>query len=153
MCPLLTKHAEALVVVCDEPGDWMKTRRSGPSGTRMTFGSLKTGADEVSLLFMPVYSHADLLDGVSDGLRERMVAAAPSASRPTRSRPSCSTSCRRSSTRGWIATAPTSSPDERYRAGRGIGWSDAFGGGGGGGGNVANDCGASVSRRLEASPA
>ena len=72
--PLLTKHAEALVVICDEPGDLqLETKRSGPSGTRMAFGSLKTGADKVSLLFMPVYSHADLLDGVSDELRERMV--------------------------------------------------------------------------------
>ncbi len=72
--PLLTRHAEALVVICDEPGDLqMETKRSGPSGTRMTFGALKTRGETVSLLFMPVYSHADLLDGLSDALRERMV--------------------------------------------------------------------------------
>lgn len=72
--PLLTRHADALVVICDEPGDLqLETKRSGPSGTRMTFGALKTRGEAVSLLFMPVYSHADLLDGVSDDLRERMV--------------------------------------------------------------------------------
>ena len=72
--PLLTKHAESLVVIADEPGDLqLDTKRSGPSGTRMAFGALKTRADNVSLLFMPVYSHADLLDDVSDDLRERMV--------------------------------------------------------------------------------
>ena len=72
--PLLTKHAESLVVICDEPGDvQLETKRSGPSGTRMAFGSLKTSADKVGLLFMPVYSHPDLLDGLSDELRERMV--------------------------------------------------------------------------------
>ena len=41
--PLLTKHAESLVVICDEPGDLqLETKRSGPSGTRMAFGALKT---------------------------------------------------------------------------------------------------------------
>jgi hypothetical protein len=72
--PLLTKHAESLVVICDEPGDLqIETKRSGPSGTRMAFGSLKAQADKVSLLFMPVYSHPDLLDGVSDELRGLMI--------------------------------------------------------------------------------
>lgn len=72
--PLLTRHAESLVVICDEPGDLqLETKRSGPSGTPMTFGALKTRGETVSLLFMPVYSHADLLDGLSDALRERMV--------------------------------------------------------------------------------
>jgi hypothetical protein len=72
--PLLTRHADSLVVICDEPGDLqLESKRSGPSGTRMTFGALKTRGEAVSLLFMPVYSHADLLDGVSDELRARMV--------------------------------------------------------------------------------
>lgn len=72
--PLLTKHADSLVVICDEPGDvQLETKRSGPSGTRMAFGTLKTRADKISLLFMPVYSHPDLLDGLSDELRGRMV--------------------------------------------------------------------------------
>jgi hypothetical protein len=72
--PLLTKHAESLVVICDEPGDLqLETKRSGPSGTRMAFGTLQTQADKVSLLFMPIYSHADLLDGVSDELRALMI--------------------------------------------------------------------------------
>jgi hypothetical protein len=39
----------------------------------MSFGALKTRADSVSLLFMPVYSHPALLDGLSDALRERML--------------------------------------------------------------------------------
>ena len=72
--PLLTKHAESLVVISDEPGDLqLETKRSGPSGTRMAFGTLKTRADDVSLLFMPVYSHPDLLDGLGDELRALMV--------------------------------------------------------------------------------
>ena len=72
--PLLIKHAESLVVIRDEPGDLqLETRRSGPSGTPMAFGSLKTRADKVTLLFMPVYSHADLLDEVSDELRALMI--------------------------------------------------------------------------------
>jgi len=72
--PLLTKHAESLVVIRDEPGDLqLETKRSGPSGTPMAFGALKTKADNVSLLFMPVYSHADLLDGLSDELRALMI--------------------------------------------------------------------------------
>ena len=72
--PLLTKHAQSLVVICDEPGDLqLETRRSGPSGTPMAFGTLKTRADDVSLLFMPVHSHPDLLDGLSDELRALMV--------------------------------------------------------------------------------
>jgi hypothetical protein len=72
--PLLTKHAESLVVIADAPGDLqLETKRSGPSGTRMAFGTLKTRADDVSLLFMPVYSHADLLDGLSDELRALMI--------------------------------------------------------------------------------
>lgn len=72
--PLLTRHAESLVVIRDEPGDLqLETKRSGPSGTRMMFGALKTRGETVSLLFMPVYSHADLLDAISDALRERMV--------------------------------------------------------------------------------
>ena len=72
--PLLTKHAESLVVICDEPGDLqLETKRSGPSGTRLAFGALKTRGEAVSLLFMPVYSHPDLLDGLSDALRALMV--------------------------------------------------------------------------------
>jgi len=72
--PLLTKHAESLVVICDEPGDLrLETKRSGPSGTPLAFGALKTRASNVDLLFMPVYSHADLLDGLSEELRALML--------------------------------------------------------------------------------
>lgn len=71
--PLLARHASALVVVRDEPGDYqVETTRSGPSGTHMWFGAVQTRADHVSVHLMPVYSHPDLLGDVSDGLRARM---------------------------------------------------------------------------------
>lgn len=71
--PLLARHAAALVVTRDEPDDYqVETTRSGPSGTRMWFGAVQARQDHVSLHLMPVYSHPDLLGGVSDELRERM---------------------------------------------------------------------------------
>lgn len=86
--PLLTRHAESLVVVRDEPGDlWLDARRSNTSGTRLTFGALKTQATSVSLLFMPVASHADLLDELSDELRALMVGRSAFAFTPETTTP------------------------------------------------------------------
>lgn len=71
--PLLARHAASLVVIRDEPDDYqVQTTRSGPSGTHMWFGAVQTRKDHVSVHFMPVYSHPDLLGSVSELLRERM---------------------------------------------------------------------------------
>jgi hypothetical protein len=71
--PLLARHAAALVVTRDDPGDFqVETTRSGPSGTRMWFGAVQTRKSHVSVHLMPVYSHPALLGGVSDELRGRM---------------------------------------------------------------------------------
>jgi hypothetical protein len=71
--PLLARHADALVVAADEPGDLqVLTRRAGPSGTAMSFGSLRTRADSVLLQVMPVASHPAVVELLSPELRERM---------------------------------------------------------------------------------
>jgi hypothetical protein len=71
--PLLHKHAEALVVAADEPGDLqMLTRRTGPSGTAMSFGALRTTAGSVVLQLQPVNSHPSVVELLSPQLRERM---------------------------------------------------------------------------------
>jgi hypothetical protein len=71
--PLLARHAASLEVICDEPGDFqVQTSRPGPSGTHMWFGAVQTRPGHVSVSFMPVYSHSDLLDSVSDELRALM---------------------------------------------------------------------------------
>jgi len=70
---MLARHASSLVTVRDEPGDLqMETSRRSGSGTAMPFGAVHTHEDHVSLQFMPVFSHADLLTGVSAPLRARM---------------------------------------------------------------------------------
>lgn len=71
--PLIARHASALKVIRDDPGDFqVETTREGPSGTRMWFGAVQTRASYVSVHLMPVYSHPDLLGGVSEDLRARM---------------------------------------------------------------------------------
>jgi hypothetical protein len=71
--PLLARHADVLVVAKDEPGDLqVHTRRLGPSGTALSFGALKTGADSVRFQLMPVHSHPGVLVDLSAELRERM---------------------------------------------------------------------------------
>ncbi len=71
--PLLVRHADALVIAKDEPGDLqVHTRRLGPSGTAMSFGALKTGAESVRFQLMPVHSHPAVLPHISETLRERM---------------------------------------------------------------------------------
>ena len=71
--PVIERHATALQVVCDEPGDFqVETPKPGPSGTRMWFGAVQTGASFVSVHVMPAYSHPDVMEGVSDELRARM---------------------------------------------------------------------------------
>lgn len=71
--PLIARHADALKVVRDDPGDYqVETTREGPSGTRMWFGAVQTRTSYVSVHLMPVHSHPDLLGAVSDDLRARM---------------------------------------------------------------------------------
>jgi hypothetical protein len=71
--PVIERHAAALQVVCDEPGDFqVETTKPGPSGTRMWFGAVQTRTSFVSVHVMPVYSHPDVMEGVSDELRARM---------------------------------------------------------------------------------
>lgn len=71
--PLLARHGASLAVVRDEPGDFqVETTRSGPSGTRMWFGAVQTRKSYVSVHVMAVYSHPDLLGGLSDELRARL---------------------------------------------------------------------------------
>lgn len=71
--PLIARHASALVVVRDDPGDFqVETTRSGLSGTRMWFGAVQARTSHVSVHLMPVHSHPDLLTGISDALLERL---------------------------------------------------------------------------------
>lgn len=71
--PLIDRHGSALAVVRDEPGDFrVETTKPGPSGTHMWFGAVQSHASHVSVHVMPVYSHPDVMDGVSDELRGRM---------------------------------------------------------------------------------
>ena len=71
--PLIERHAWALAVVRDEPGDFqVQTTKAGPSGTHMWFGAVQTRASHVSVHVMPAYSHPDVMEGVSDDLRARM---------------------------------------------------------------------------------
>ena len=71
--PVIERHSSALAIVRDEPGDFqVETTKSGPSGTRMWFGAVQTRESHVSVHVMPVYSHPEVMEGVSDALRERM---------------------------------------------------------------------------------
>ena len=71
--PLLARHAQSLVVARDEPGDLqVEARRTGPSGTRMSFGAVQIRDSDVSFQLMAVYSHPTLLEGLSDDLRGLM---------------------------------------------------------------------------------
>ena len=71
--PLIDRHGSALAVVRDEPGDFqVQTSKPGPSGTHMWFGAVQTRKSYVSVHVMPVYSHPDVMEGVSDELRARM---------------------------------------------------------------------------------
>ena len=71
--PLLARHASSLAITRDEPGDFqLESSRSGPSGTGMWFGAVQSRDDHVRFHLMAVYSHPDLLGGVSDQLRARM---------------------------------------------------------------------------------
>jgi hypothetical protein len=70
---LLMRHAASLVVVRDEPGDLqLETRKAGPSGTPMWFGAVQAREAYVSLHLMPLHSHPDMLDEVSEPLRALM---------------------------------------------------------------------------------
>jgi len=71
--PLLARHADALNIVKDEPGDLqVQTRRLGPSGTAMSFGAVKLGAESVRFVLMPVHSHPAVIADLSAELRARM---------------------------------------------------------------------------------
>jgi len=71
--PLLARHAEALNIVRDEPGDLqVQTRKLGPSGTAMAFGAVKLGAASVRFQLMPVHSHPAVIADLSPELRDRM---------------------------------------------------------------------------------
>ena len=71
--PLLARHADSLVVAKDEPGDLqVQTRKRGPSGTPMSFGAVKLGAESVRLQLMPVHSHPAVIEHLSEALRSRM---------------------------------------------------------------------------------
>ena len=105
-------------MICDEPGDLqLETKRSGPSGTPMAFGALKTRADNVDLLFMPVYSHADLLDGLSAELRALMIGRSAFTFTPDTTTPAVLDKLAALIHAGLIATAPTSSPDAAFAPG------------------------------------
>lgn len=71
--PLLARHADALNIVKDEPGELqVLTRKLGPSGTAMSFGAVKIGRDNVRLQLMPVHSHPAVIEHLSEPLRSRM---------------------------------------------------------------------------------
>ncbi|HVF78260.1 MAG TPA: hypothetical protein VNA28_08170 [Solirubrobacteraceae bacterium] len=70
---LLERHAASLAVIRDEPDHYqVQANRAGPSGTHMWFGAVHKREGHVSVHLMPVQSHPDLLDSLSDELRERM---------------------------------------------------------------------------------
>ena len=71
--PLLARHADALNVVKDEPGDLqVQTRKLGPSGTPMSFGAVKVRTESVRFQLMPVHSHPAVIEHLSEPLRSRM---------------------------------------------------------------------------------
>jgi hypothetical protein len=71
--PIIERHAASLVVSRDKPGEYqLETTRVGPSGTRLWFGAIQARAKYVSVHLMPLASHPDLMDGVSDDLRALM---------------------------------------------------------------------------------
>jgi hypothetical protein len=71
--PLLARHADALNIVRDEPGDLqVQTRKLGPSGTAMSFGAVKLRAESVRFQLMPVHSHPAVIEHLSEELRSRM---------------------------------------------------------------------------------
>jgi hypothetical protein len=70
---MLTRHASALVVVRDEPGDiQLETTKTGPSGTPLWFAAAQMREGFVSLHLMPMHSHPELLAEVSEPLRGLM---------------------------------------------------------------------------------
>ena len=72
--PILERGGTSLVVARDVPGDiQVETTKAGPSGTRMWFGAVQTRAEYVSVHLMPLASHPDLMEGVSDELRTLML--------------------------------------------------------------------------------
>lgn len=72
--PILERDGTTLVVVRDRPGDiQVETTKAGPSGTHMWFGAVQQRAEHVSVHLMPLVSHPDLIDGVSDDLRSLLL--------------------------------------------------------------------------------
>ena len=69
---IMSSHAEAMVVVRDEPGDYyLNTRHVRHDGYVFAFGAVQIKKRYVSYHLMPIQSTPDLL-GASDALRARM---------------------------------------------------------------------------------
>ena len=71
--PLLSRHAENLVVVHDEDDHYyLDTAHVMPNGKPLFFGAVRKAKRYVSFHLMPVYVNPALLDGMSPKLRKRM---------------------------------------------------------------------------------
>lgn len=70
---LLVKHARHLVVVHDAPDEYyLNTRKPGPDGKPMFFGSVILRRNQVSYHLMPVYADPALTAAISPALRKHM---------------------------------------------------------------------------------
>ncbi len=69
---IMARHADGLVVVRDEPGDYhLDTRHVRADGYVLMFGAVQVKARYVAYHLMPIYMAPDLL-GASPALRGRM---------------------------------------------------------------------------------
>ena len=70
---LMTPLEPHLVVKTDEPGNYyLNTHRVRADGYVYAFGGVQIKKNYVSYHLMPVYAQPDLLNGVSEGLKNRM---------------------------------------------------------------------------------
>lgn len=69
---VLLRHAPALVVTSDQPGEYsLDTHTAGPGGKPLFFGSVRVGRTHTSLHLMPLQTDPDLLE-ISIHLRKRL---------------------------------------------------------------------------------
>jgi hypothetical protein len=70
---ILEKHARDLIVTRDDGEQYhLDTKTVLPNKKPLYFGGVRAGRAYTSFYLMPVYVAPELLDGISDGLRERM---------------------------------------------------------------------------------
>lgn len=73
LCKLMRKHADALVIVNDSPTDYyLNTAHVMKNKKPLFFGAVQVKKNYISYHLMPVYVNPELLDSISDPLRQRM---------------------------------------------------------------------------------